>query len=80
MGVAIERRESFGATGREAISAQDIDFLDVATDEDSEGGIANDVTINFDDVEGEIEGEANSESEADETGSEICNEDEAIDC
>ena len=34
--VAIERRENFDATDRETISAQDIDFLDVATDEKSD--------------------------------------------
>ena len=34
LGVAIGRREGLGATiGREAISAQDIGFFDVATDE-----------------------------------------------
>ncbi|KAG7008418.1 hypothetical protein G7Y79_00006g020380 [Physcia stellaris] len=37
LGVAIGRREGFGATGREAISAQDIGFLGVAADEESEG-------------------------------------------
>ena len=38
LGVAIGRREGFGAvTGREAISAQDIGFFGVATDKDSEG-------------------------------------------
>ncbi|KAG6994009.1 hypothetical protein G7Y79_00048g084050 [Physcia stellaris] len=37
LGVAIGKREGFGATtGREAISAQDIDFFGVAIDEDSE--------------------------------------------
>ena len=50
LGVAIERRENFGATGREAISAQDIGFLGVATDKDSEGGVASDMTTNFGDV------------------------------
>ena len=50
LGVAIGRREGFGATGREAISAQDIDFLGVAADEDSEGGVASDSTTGFGDT------------------------------
>ena len=55
LGVAIGRREGLGATtGREAISAQDISFLGVATDEDSEGvsegGVASDMATNFGDV------------------------------
>ena len=33
LSVAIERRENFDAIDRETISAQDIDFLDVAIDE-----------------------------------------------
>ena len=61
LGVAIGRREGFGATtGREAISAQDIGFLGVATDKDSEGGseegsegVASDLATNFGDVGGE---------------------------
>ena len=54
MGVAIGRREGFGATGREAISAQDIGFLGVAADEESdgvsEGGVASDSATDFDDT------------------------------
>ena len=56
-GVAIGRREGFDAvTGREAISAQNIDFLDVATDKnsgESSEGVADDSATNFDDVEGD---------------------------
>ena len=60
--VAIGRREGLGATiGREAISAQDIGFPGVATDEDSgegsegvsEGGVASGMATNFGDVGGE---------------------------
>ncbi|KAG6991010.1 hypothetical protein G7Y79_00059g091950 [Physcia stellaris] len=43
LGVAIGRREGFGATGREAISAHDIGFLGVATDEESDGVSGEDV-------------------------------------
>ena len=58
LGVAIGRREDFGAMGREAISAQDIGFLDVVTDENSdavseegsEGGVASGMAINFGDA------------------------------
>ncbi|KAG7002094.1 hypothetical protein G7Y79_00029g063900 [Physcia stellaris] len=57
LGVAIGRREGFGATiGLEAISAQDIGFLGVATDEDSgEGseGVAGDAATDFGDEGGE---------------------------
>ncbi|KAG6989858.1 hypothetical protein G7Y79_00062g093360 [Physcia stellaris] len=58
--VAIEKRESFDATiERDAISVQDIDFLDVAIDENSEAiskenfeeiEVVDDSTTNFDDV------------------------------
>ena len=63
LGVAIGRREGFGATtGREAISAQDIGFLGVAADKDSDAvskegsegvGVAGDSATNFGDVGGE---------------------------
>ena len=58
LGVAIGRREGFGATtGREAISAQDIGFFGVATDKDSdavsEGGVASDMATNFGEAGGE---------------------------
>ena len=57
MGVAIGRREGFGATtGREAISAQDIGFSGVATDKDSgkgSEGVASDSATNFGDEEGD---------------------------
>ena len=63
LGVAIGRREGFGATtGREAISAQDIGFLGVAADKDSDAvseegsegvGVAGDSATNFGDVGGD---------------------------
>ena len=56
LGFAIGRREGFGATGREAISAQDIGFLGVATDEErgSEGlEVAGDSATNFGDAGGD---------------------------
>ena len=54
LNVAIERRENLSATiDRETISAQEIDFFDVAIDENSDAiskeDVANDMTINFDD-------------------------------
>ena len=50
LGVAIGRREGFGATtGREAISAQDIGFLGVAADKDF-GGVAGDSATDFGDA------------------------------
>ncbi|KAG6985312.1 hypothetical protein G7Y79_00115g101750 [Physcia stellaris] len=36
LSVAIEKRKSFDATNRETISVQNIDFLDVAADNDSD--------------------------------------------
>ena len=53
LGVAIGKRENFDATiDLEAISAQDIDFFDVAidknSDENSEKDVVSDSTINFD--------------------------------
>ena len=57
LGVAIGRREGFGATiGLEAISAQDIGFRGVATDKDSDegsGGVASDAATDFGDVGGD---------------------------
>ena len=53
LSVAIERRESLNATiDRETISAQNINFLDVAIDKNSSENseeVANDSTTNFDD-------------------------------
>ena len=53
LNVAIEKREDFDATiGFETISAQNIDFFDVAidknSDESSERNVASDSIINFD--------------------------------
>ena len=56
--VAIGTREGFGAIGREAISAQGIGFLDVATDKDSGEivvEVAGDSPTGFGDVRGETE-------------------------
>ena len=63
LNVAIERRESFDATtDRETISVQNIDFLDVAIDKDSDAiskknsekiKIIDDSTTNFDNVKNE---------------------------
>ena len=83
--VAIERRENLSATiDRETISAQNIDFLDVAIDENSEEiskeDVTSDMTTNFDDVRDDERDEIDIEDEADAIDSEICNEDEAIDC
>ena len=60
LNVAIEKRESFDATtDRETISAQDIDFLDVAIDEINDNSenikIIDDSTTNFDDVKNVID-------------------------
>ena len=69
--VAIGRREDFGATGREAISAQNIDFLDVAIDEKSEEisekDVANDSTTNFGDARDDETEEIDFDSETCET-------------
>ena len=58
LSVAIERRENFDAIiDRETIFVQDIDFLDVAIDENSEKvskeDVINDMIINFDDANDE---------------------------
>ena len=59
LNVAIEKRENFDATDRETIFVQDIDFFDVAIDENSETiskknsekiEVIDDSTTNFDDV------------------------------
>ena len=53
LNVAIERRENFDATDREIISVQNIDFLDVAIDKNSDENseeIADDSTTDFDDT------------------------------
>ena len=50
LNVAIEKRKNFDATNRETISAQNIDFFDVAIDENSEKKIINDSIIEFDDI------------------------------
>ena len=53
LSVAIERRENFDATDRETIFAQNIDFLDVAIDKNSDKNseeVIDDSTTNFDDV------------------------------
>ena len=55
LNVAIEKRKSFDATtDRETISAQDIDFFDIAIDEKSDEiskrNVTNDSTIDFDDT------------------------------
>ena len=61
LGVAMRRRENLSATiDRETISVQEIDFFDVAIDENSDAiskedfeEIVSDLIINFDDVEDE---------------------------
>ena len=57
LSVAIERRESFDAViDRETISVQNIDFLDVAIDKNSEDvseEVASETTTDFDDVNDE---------------------------
>ena len=75
LNVAIERRENFDATtGRETISAQDIDFFDVAVDEKSDEiskkVVVSDSTTDFDDVENDKEDEIDRNDE----------ENESIDC
>ena len=83
LNVAIERRKNLNATiDRETICAQNIDFFDVAIDENSEEISKEDVTsvkiTDFDEKKNEKI--IDSESEADEIDFEICNENEAIDC